>query len=137
MNNFDLMRELASKKAGSRKHHDNEEHGIQVDCITWFRLQYPAMRHNLFAVPNGGRRSKKTAVDLKKEGVLAGVSDLILLKKNKHYGALLIEMKTSKGKQSDLQKEWQNEIEKDGYKYIVCRSLIDFMNAVKSYVADI
>jgi hypothetical protein len=92
------------------------------------------MRHNLFAVPNGGHRDKVTAAKMKGEGVLAGVADLILLKSNSRYGALLIEMKTRTGRQADTQREWQRLIEQDGYKYVVCRSLDDFMREVNDYL---
>ena len=119
-----------------RKHPAEEEHRIQCACIRWYRYQYPKMRHNLFAVPNGGWREKATAGKMKAEGVLPGVADLILLKSNAHYGALLIEMKTRKGSQSEHQKQWQKQIEADGYKYVVCRSLEDFMREVKAYLAD-
>ena len=52
---FEEMMKL-NKKSGSRKKPDDEEHRIQTDMVNWFRLQYPKMKHNLFAVPNGGRR---------------------------------------------------------------------------------
>lgn len=117
-----------------RKKPKDEEHKIQVSMVEWFRLQYPSMRHNLFAVPNGGRRDAATGAKLKEEGVLAGVADLILLKSNHQYGALLIETKTKKGTQSDSQKEWESKIVKDGYKYVVCRSLEEFIAVVTDYL---
>lgn len=134
---LDQMRELANKQASSRKKPDDEEHRIQSACVRWFRLQYPNLRHNLFAVPNGGRRDKVSGAKLKEEGVLAGVADLVLLKSTHYYGALLIEMKTSKGKQSEAQIGWETLITKDRYKYVVCRSLKDFMREVKDYISDI
>ena len=124
-----------NKNIKPRKKSSEEEHHLQVACVQWFRLQYPTMRHNLFAVPNGGRRDKVTGGKLKAEGALAGVSDLILLKQSKGYGALLIEMKTDKGKQSTGQQEWQKKIEQDGYKYVICRSLDEFMNEIKEYLS--
>ena len=108
-----------------RKKPKDEEHKIQV-----------SMRHNLFAVPNGGRRDAVTGAKLKAEGVLAGVADLILLKSNHRYGALLIETKTKKGTQSDSQKEWESKIVKDGYKYVVCRSLEEFIAVVTDYLKE-
>lgn len=48
-------------------------------CVGWFRLQYPAVGKLLFAVPNGGARSRTEAAIMKAEGVTAGVTDLILL----------------------------------------------------------
>lgn len=94
------------------------------------------MRHNLFAVPNGGPRTITTAARLKAEGVLKGVADLILLYPTKGYHALLIELKTAIGRQSEAQKEWQRKIEADGYKYVVVRSIDDFIGAINEYLGD-
>lgn len=113
----------------------DEEHRIQCACVRWFRLQYPQLNGRLFAVPNGGRRDVTTAAKLKAEGVIAGVSDLILLKSNHDYGALLIEMKTLKGRQRDSQKQWQNLVCADEeYKYVVCHSFDDFKREVDDYL---
>ena len=119
-----------------RKHPSDEEHRLQVACVRWFRMQYPDLAHALFAVPNGGRRDATTGAKLKAEGALAGVSDLILLKSNDRYGALLIEMKTTKGRQSDSQKEWEEKITKSGeYRYVVCRTFEDFLSEVSGYLS--
>lgn len=115
---------------------NNEEHRLQKACVAWFRLQFPELKHNLFAVPNGGARDKITGVKLKEEGVLAGVADLILLKSTHSYGALLIEMKTPKGKQSQTQAFWQEKITKDGYKYVIVRSLHEFKDNIYKYLFD-
>lgn len=125
------------KEKKTRKKKDDEEHRIQSSCIKWYRLQYPKLWHNLFSVPNGGRRDSVTGRRLKAEGVLAGVADLILLKSNRFYGALLIEMKTKKGIQSEEQEMWENKITRDGYKYVVCRSLDDFIREVTNYLNDV
>lgn len=123
-----------------------EEHNIQAACVRWFNLQWPEYRGLLFSVPNGGARSKATAGKLKAEGVVAGVSDLILLvpKYNTYvyfggemtlsYHALCIEMKTAKGRQSPEQHEWQAKVEGEGYRYAVCRSLDEFMAVVNGYL---
>lgn len=129
--------EMLRMQNNIRKKPKQEEHRIQTAMVDWFRAQYPKMQHNLFAVPNGGRRDAVTGSMLKAEGVLAGVADLILLKSNRNYGALLIETKTRKGKQRDSQKEWESKITKDGYKYVIVRSLDDFMREVKSYLMDV
>lgn len=112
------------------------EHKLQAACVRWYRLQYPKMKHNLFAVPNGSKRDVIIGAKLKEEGVLAGVADLILLKSNRFYGALLIEMKTPEGRQSDTQKEWQQKITNDGFKYVIIRSLEDFQREVKQFLED-
>lgn len=127
---------------------NQEEHNIQSACVRWFNLQWPEYRGLLFAIPNGGARSKATAGKLKAEGVVPGVADLILLvpKRVKVLSAfpnealwhtihaLCIEMKTAKGRQSPEQKEWQKMVEKHGYKYEVCRSIDEFMDTINNYL---
>ena len=118
-----------------RKPPSDEEHRIQVACVRWFRLKYPRLAARLFAVPNGGRRDGITGARLKEEGVLAGVADLILLVPNSDYHALLIEMKTPKGRQSESQKAWQQEVAGSGdYLYVVCRGLDEFIREVETYL---
>lgn len=91
----------------------------------------------LFAVPNGGSRNKAEAARLKAEGVLSGVADLILLKPNRRYGALLIELKYGKNKQSPTQIAWQNDLcSSDEYRYVVVRSVADFLHIVGDYITD-
>ena len=131
------LEEMIKRQTKSRKHPSDEEHRIQCACVRWFSLQCPRLKGRLFAVPNGGRRDVTTAAKLKSEGVVAGVADLILLKSNHDYGALLIEMKTMKGRQSDSQKAWQlNLCSEDEYKYVVCRSLDDFKREVNDYLMN-
>ena len=112
------------------------EHRLQCACVRWFRLAYPQHHHNLFAVPNGGYRTPSTAAKIKAEGALPGVSDLILLIARGGYHGLLIELKTDKGRQSEAQREWQRLIEADGYKYVVVRSIEEFIKVVEAYLNE-
>lgn len=133
---FDEMLAKANAKP-RRKAPSDAEHRLQEACVRWFSLQYPHLRGRLFAVPNGGRRDAVTGAKLKAEGVVPGVSDLILLKSNSRYHGLLIEMKAGKGRQSGSQRWWQSVItENDEYKYVVCRSLDDFMREVAGYLSE-
>lgn len=121
---------------GQRTHRPprNLEHQLQARCIRWFRLTHPDMVHNLFAVPNGGYRTKTTAALLKAEGQLSGVSDLILLKRKGKCGALLLEAKIKGNYQSDTQRQWQKLIEADGYTYKVFHTLEEFISIVEDYL---
>lgn len=114
----------------------HEESNIQIHCVKLFRTIYPHLSKVLFAVPNGGQRNRVTGAILKAEGVLAGVSDLLLLHPSGKYHGLCIEMKTPKGKQQDTQVEWQQEVESQGYKYVLCHSVDEFMNEVQIYIED-
>ena len=53
------------------------------------------------------------------------------------YHGLCVEMKTEIGRQSDVQKEWQLKVEKQGYKYVVIRSLEAFQQEIKNYFSKI
>lgn len=126
-----------SRKGRVRKRPSEVEHRIQQACVRWFNLQYPHLRGRLFAVPNGGRRDVVTGAKLKAEGVVAGVADLILLVTNKAFGALLIEMKKPGGIQSAAQRQWQGIVTRGGeYKYVICRSIYDFMREIREYLND-
>ena len=128
-------RALAREKASSqRKRPSHKESDLQMQCVRWFAYQHQSLRPLLFAVPNGGRRDARTGAILKAEGVHAGVADMILFVPNTCYHALCIEMKTATGSQSKLQKEWQAAVEAMDYKYVVCRSLDDFMREVTDYL---
>lgn len=112
----------------------HNESTLQIHCVTWFNLAFTEFKGLLFSVPNGGQRNVATARVMKMEGVVAGVSDLILFVPASGYHALCIEMKTEKGKQSELQKEWQTKVEAQGYKYVVCRSVEEFQKSVTDYL---
>lgn len=102
------------------------ESKIQIEIVKYIRYLYP--KSILFAVPNGGQRSIITAAYLKREGVLAGVSDLIWINEGKTY---FFEVKTDKGTQSVYQKEFQAAIEKQHLRYAILRSTKDFDNFLK------
>lgn len=110
------------------------EHLLQVACVRWFRYTYPQFKKNLFAVPNGGMRSKRTAALLKKEGTLAGVSDLILALPTKTHHALFIEMKVKGNYPSTAQKEFGQAMLEAGYLYQVCYTFEEFELLINAYI---
>ena len=111
---------------------NHEESRIQKSAVSWFRNQYP--HHVLFAVPNGGARSKIEAAIFKGEGVLAGVADIFITYSCGLWNGLFVEFKTETGRQSNTQKEFQKKVQKFGYHYVICRSLEDFKITVKYYI---
>ena len=84
---------------------------------------------------NGGKRNLREAARLKKAGVVAGVADLLLLVPSKEHHMLCIEIKTRIGTQTKKQKEWQLIAEKSGKKYVICRSLEEFMSEIQNYLS--
>ena len=123
-------------KTKIRSKPNNDEHKLQSAAFKWFRLQYPDMAHNLFAIPNAAKRTARIGAYMKEEGLLPGVADVVLMKSNRFYGACFFEFKTKTGRQSDSQKEWESKITQDGYKYVIIRSLDEFRKVVKQYLSD-
>lgn len=112
----------------------HQESKLQRECVKWFRLQYPHLRRLLFAVPNGGKRSAFEAAIMKAEGVVSGVSDLILMVPNADYHAFCIEMKHGKNGLSENQEDFKAAVEKRNYKFTICRSFDEFKGEVERYL---
>ena len=110
------------------------ERQIQIECVSWFRMKYPEASKVFFSVPNGGARNAWTAKNLRDEGALSGVADLILLVPKKGYASLCIEMKKPGGRVSDSQKTFCEAAKAFKNKYVVCYSVDEFKTAVREYL---
>jgi len=110
------------------------EHDEQTVFMTWLMFQYPTLFELTTAVPNGGRRHLGTAVKLKKEGVKAGVPDILCFYKKNGYTGLAIEMKSKYNKESKEQAKWLNNLSDQGWFCAVCWSAKDAMQAVEDYL---
>ena len=131
------QRLLAQQERNTRRARPrHQESDLQRTCVAWFRAQYPEHALMLFAVPNGGGRSRIEGAIMKGEGVTAGVADLILLEARGGYGSLCIEMKTGdkSSRQRPSQKAWQEASEKAGNKYAVIRTFEAFRDLVTDYM---
>ena len=112
-----------------------EEAIIQEEFFKKARLFFPKIPEKLlFAVPNGGSRNKIEASNLKRQGVKAWVSDVVLLMPGSGYASLCIEFKTRSGRQSPAQIEFQKQAEKSGNKYVICKSATDAIMAISEYL---
>jgi len=104
------------------------ESQLQQQIFIWFKNNCQINGKGfIFAVPNGGSRNILEAKTLKATGVVAGVSDLILLMPNK---CIFVELKTETGKQSDKQKDFENVVSDLGFKYYLIRSLEEFKKII-------
>lgn len=122
-------------KNKSKSKRKNEEAEIQTEFFNQVNLFFPFIPEKLlFAVPNGGSRNKIEAVNLKRQGVKSGVSDVLLLIPKKGFASLCIEFKTKTGRQSKEQKEFQQQVERCGSKYVIVRSVKQAIDEVKEYL---
>lgn len=117
-----------------RKRSSYDEHNLQAAEVRYIRGVHPDLSGVFFAVPNGGKRTAKQTAWLKEEGLLPGVSDMILLRSNSLHGYLCVENKTEKGKQSEEQVLFQDAVERNGGKYVIVRSLDEFMKTIEQYL---
>jgi len=98
------------------------------------------MVRNLFAIPNGAhlagseRQRAIQARRLKDEGAVSGVADLFLSVPSSDYHGFYIEMKTQTGKQTENQKQFEQSVTAQGYKYAICRGVDEFMSLINEYL---
>lgn len=107
----------------------NKEDLLQQKIIIWFKNNYQMHQKGLiFAVPNGSSRHIAEAIKLKATGVMAGVSDLIVLLPNEK--CFFIELKAENGIQSEVQKQFQQKVEFLGFEYKIIKSLEEFKHTI-------
>lgn len=112
----------------------HDEANFQVGVVHFLRRA----GHYVFAVPNGGSRNVIEAANLKAQGVMAGVSDLILLLPHKVY---FIELKNpnGKGRQSPAQREFEDNVRAYGNEYLLWDNwaqVEQFVNAHRQEVGN-
>lgn len=84
---------------------------LQAKIFQYYWNNHHITRGLIFHVPNGGKRSKIEATQLKASGVVAGIPDLLILNDGKVYG---LELKRDDGKwrvsddQIKIHAAWKN-----------------------------
>ena len=123
------------QESKGKRVYDNEEARMQIEFFRQVPLFFPRLPDKLlFAVPNGGSRHKIEAANMKRQGVKAGVADVILQIPKKGFASLCLEFKTKTGRQSKEQREYQSQVEMAGSKYVVVRSVEEAIFVMKKYL---
>lgn len=112
----------------------HKESKLQSYCVKYFRNNYPEYALLYFSVPNNRDRDELGGEYAETLGVIPGVPDTILLVPRKGYTCLCIEFKYGKYKQSDDQVLWQKAAEDECAKYVICRSIQDFIKEIGDYL---
>lgn len=123
-------------RVGDLKHLPISEKQLQMVCVAEFRRLYPELANHglLFHVPNETAGISLSKPQLKANGVCNGVADLILLVPRHGYGCLCIELKTPIGVQRPSQKAWMKAVMAVGQKYVICRTVDDFVREINTYL---
>jgi hypothetical protein len=119
-----------ARPAAMPKKRDNGEQKLQIAAVNWFRTALPDVL--VFAVPNGGDRSIIESALLKKMGVLAGVSDLLLFWPG-HHAAVELKNPSGRGILSDSQKGFSEKWTKRGGLFACCKNGDEIEATVKSW----
>lgn len=106
------------------------ENNIQQEIFIWFNNNYCLKKHKnrciIFSVPNDSINAIETKRKLN-TGLLKGASDLIVILPNK---ILFVEVKTEKGVQSDMQKDFDKRVNTLGFDYYIVRNLDQFKTLI-------
>lgn len=100
----------------------DDESGHQEALFSWaaYRTGLMPELQYMYHVPNGGKRDKATAAVLKRQGVKAGVPDIMLPAARAGYHGLYIELKAGENTTTKKQKEWLEYLRQQGYYTAVC-----------------
>ena len=115
------MTALAAQPRPERRRDANGEARIQASVVEWIRWCSPQCV--VFAIPNGGLRSKSEAARLKWCGVLAGIPDLAVLAPVGRV--FFLEVKTPDGRLSLDQREMFDRLVVLGHDAAIVRSIED------------
>jgi hypothetical protein len=114
------------------------EHEEQSVLIQWATLAQPNQPELglLFAIPNGGHRLPSVAMAMKREGVKAGIPDLMLPVARCGYHGLFVEMKAESGSLAPEQRRWRDLLISQGYGHAVCYGFDAARQTLVDYLAD-
>lgn len=107
-----------------KKQKGHPEAALQEDIVRWFRKFHK--NEIIFYVPN--ELAYNRAAEMKKRGLLRGVSDLVVLLKDGR--ALFCELKSEEGKQSTEQRAFQRKVERLGFQYHLIKTLKQFQDVI-------
>lgn len=136
----------------------HEESLSQIALLQWFKLRYPTLGGLLVGYPAGVYLGMTQRVRMKAMGLTPGFPDLMLLVPKKrerilpshlcgedspyktrvttYTPGLMIEMKSAKGKVSQVQKEYHAKLAEQNYTIVICYSFESAQEKIRSYLED-
>ena len=109
---------------------EQENEVCKANGDKWAMPELEYMHH----IPNGGKRDKRTAVALKRQGVKAGVPDICLPVARNGYHGLYIELKAGKNKATKSQEKWQKFLNSQGYYAVICYGWHEAAKVIEEYL---
>ncbi len=112
---------------------ESQEQQALIQWSQYARQEYKELEL-LYHVPNGGRRDKREALSLKRQGVKAGVPDLVLPVGRGGYLGLYVELKVDKNKTTDNQNIWIENLRNQNYRVQVCYGWLEAKKVIEDYL---
>lgn len=109
------------------------EADIQTAIVIAIRRACPSVY--VAAIPNGGSRHKLEAINMKRQGVRAGVPDLLIIGPTGTHGWL--EVKKPGGSMRPDQVAFARMCEERGIPHAVVRCVDDALDALRSWGAEV
>ncbi len=107
------------------------EERLQSEVVKYIKLQYPKVR---FCASLGGiYTGPRQAIKAKRTGYSRGFPDMFFAEARKGFHALFIEIKTHKGRATEVQKEWIEDLQQRGYKAEICKGLPAILELIDWY----
>ena len=113
-----------------------EERFLQQDCAAWLKkeLYLRKLPQLFYHVANERKATPAQHNRLKLQGVLGGVSDVVLPLKSGEYSGVYCELKTKRGCPDLDQKNFLHAVAKEGYLAVVVNDLDTFKEVLIAYL---
>lgn len=112
------------------------EHKFQLEAAKWTKreLYKRGLPQVFYHVPNERKASKRELSQLKLQGVLSGVSDVVIPLKAGEYSGLYCELKKAGGSASPEQKVFLEAVALEGFLAVVINDLQTYIETVTAYL---
>lgn len=108
------------------------EERLQTEVVNWIKIKYPKAR---FCASLGGiYTGPRQAIKAKRTGYSRGFPDLQITEARGGYFGLFIELKTIKGRATDVQRDWINDLNDRGYYAEICKGLPATIKTIETYM---
>ena len=113
-----------------------EERFLQKDCAMWLKkeLYLRGLPQIFYHVANERKATPAQHSRLKLQGVLKGVSDIVLPVRSQEFSGIYAELKTKNGVPSPEQKAFLKGVAEQGYLAVIINDIITFREVLTSYL---
>ena len=107
---------------------------LQIAVVKYLKLKYPKARFcaslgGIYTSPTQARKSKLT-------GYSRGFPDLQICEARNGFHGLFIELKTLKGRPTEVQKEWIKDLQERGYCAEICKGIDETLKLIDEYLCE-